>query len=1182
MADEEDKVRAKRLARLGGPTPGGASSSSSAASDRPLNPQSTDSSKPTLTPLPVLAATPVPQKPTVKAAAVQKPVATPQKTPTTVATPSATTYSPVAQAKKPGLSPKAYVEAFLADQDFEHKLVTGILGVTLTGSALSSDFPVPRFPPTPTPVPQLIDELADNPSSIADPASFKLSSSNFEAALFARLSLPSNALDHSEPLPDYLIACWRRTGEWKRRLTGVTARVDELEKDTGSGSPDERAVLVSAARGLIAEREADLNRFVGLLVNYTGLILGEASEMFSVQESIRSLGPRYVAQHLLIPDAEEAERRVPKGFLADIVKQSDADTVPGLLGPLVQFVSDTMRKRGLVSKGSEWQLPVRALGNLISISEVALQIPKLPTFKSEGIAANLVERETILGPFLAAGSLMPDSDPELSSTYFASPEGTIRTISERSDEGTEDLNDYGGRNPGDVKSAVESLRGIGGSLQSAIFNTIVMPLIKTSPEARDAVLTYIAQSIAANEDRAKMQFDRRVTSTDGFLFGFLRHLHRLAEPFLEPSYSKLSLLDPDYFFRSSRWPKQFVTGITRVVADAREAEERSKELEAKSTGNYKAHFVSEVFHLSLASAQYGVMSAIRSFGGMSRHLGEIRRAIEGLRRGRSGWSERERLTNEVMLRRLATMYDKFLGDRFATSSALLDPNFLLVHLRLLSFTIAHLLRTALVGLGASPTGTDWRLVARGITLKVPTPAGELVLAHLPDPPSVWRCLPEWLVDDVCEFYVFVCRNALPTFEQFQRDEIVTLCMWLLLNPKWVRNPYLKAKLVDVLFHFTQPMYRTADGRGVGRLDDIFSSHPMCREYLVEALTRFYVDVEQTGTHTQFYDKFNIRYNISTILRTVWTDQNHRSRLVALSRDRELGGFVRFVNMLVNDVTFLLDEGISKLVEIRTVQQEMADARTWGAQTEDHRRDREQVLTSAERQASSYMSLANETVNMFARMTGDEHIAAAFAAPELVGRMALMLNHNLATLVGPKCTELKVQNPDRYFFNPKRLLNELVQIYMNLSRRDEFVVAVAQDTRNYKRGYFERAKDILVVRTRMRNENELRPLEEFVLKVDAAVIAGEQEEEDIGDFPEEYRDAILYTLMEDPVQLPSSKAIVDRSTIRTQLLNDPHDPFNRQPLRYEELVPLPDLKKEISEWKAARRRPRDGPVPMDLS
>ena len=47
---------------------------------------------------------------------------------------------------------------------------------------------------------------------------------------------------------------------------------------------------------------------------------------------------------------------------------------------------------------------------------------------------------------------------------------------------------------------------------------------------------------------------------------------------------------------------------------------------------------------------------------------------------------------------------------------------------------------------------------------------------------------------------------------------------------------------------------------------------------------------------------------------------------------------------------------------------------------------------------------------------------------------------------------------------------------------------------------------------------------------------------------------MYTLMEDPVILPASRQTIDRSTIRSHLLSDPNDPFNRAPLKIEDVVP----------------------------
>jgi len=35
------------------------------------------------------------------------------------------------------------------------------------------------------------------------------------------------------------------------------------------------------------------------------------------------------------------------------------------------------------------------------------------------------------------------------------------------------------------------------------------------------------------------------------------------------------------------------------------------------------------------------------------------------------------------------------------------------------------------------------------------------------------------------------------------------------------------------------------------------------------------------------------------------------------------------------------------------------------------------------------------------------------------------------------------------------------------------------------------------------------------------------------------------------------------------MNDPHDPFNRAPLKLEEVVPLPELKQKIQDYKSEK-------------
>jgi len=79
--------------------------------------------------------------------------------------------------------------------------------------------------------------------------------------------------------------------------------------------------------------------------------------------------------------------------------------------------------------------------------------------------------------------------------------------------------------------------------------------------------------------------------------------------------------------------------------------------------------------------------------------------------------------------------------------------------------------------------------------------------------------------------------------------------------------------------------------------------------------------------------------------------------------RDSEGFVRFVNLLLNDTTYLLDEALIKLAEIHSYQLRMKDQETWHAMPQNERVEAERNLATAERMATTYMHLANETVNM---------------------------------------------------------------------------------------------------------------------------------------------------------------------------------------------------------------------------
>jgi ubiquitin conjugation factor E4 B len=77
--------------------------------------------------------------------------------------------------------------------------------------------------------------------------------------------------------------------------------------------------------------------------------------------------------------------------------------------------------------------------------------------------------------------------------------------------------------------------------------------------------------------------------------------------------------------------------------------------------------------------------------------------------------------------------------------------------------------------------------------------------------------------------------------------------------------------------------------------------------------------------------------------------------------------------------------------------------------------------------------------------------------------------------------------------------------------------------------------------------------------------------ELGEIPEPFLDPIMDCFMKDQVKLPTSGVTVDRAVITRHLLNDPSDPFNRNPLTVANLKTDVALLQEMEEWRRSRLR-----------
>jgi ubiquitin conjugation factor E4 B len=344
----------------------------------------------------------------------------------------------------------------------------------------------------------------------------------------------------------------------------------------------------------------------------------------------------------------------------------------------------------------------------------------------------------------------------------------------------------------------------------------------------------------------------------------------------------------------------------------------------------------------------------------------------------------------------------------------------------------------------------------------------------------------------------------------------------------------------------------------------------------------YGDVEATG----HYDKTTHRMKVAALLNYLWAQPAHRPAFHSIALDTSR--FVGFANGIINHTTSVLTEALARLPVIRDTTRRMADAGAWSALSEEERRAAEAGLDESVNAAKGSLLLANQTTAMLAVLTQDATLRDQLMREELVDRLAAMLAKTLATLAGPRGIELKVDSPEKYHFHPRQLLADVLAAMLHLAPLPRFVTAVAES--GLLNDAAVTAKVLAVVQRIAVLPEAPRPADAdvclpafagFLDRVRAARASLADEAEVLQDYPEEFADPLLATLMRDPVRAPSGYTY-DRACILQHVMNTPSDPFTRQPLRVEDLQPQPELKARIDAWvadkvaAAAQRRAEAAP------
>lgn len=673
-----------------------------------------------------------------------------------------------------------------------------------------------------------------------------------------------------------------------------------------------------------------------------------------------------------------------------------------------------------------------------------------------------------------------------------------------------------------MSMAYSSIRMACNNHASQVHN-LLLKCIKVSPVLKDAVISFMANTSILNKDRAKMRFDMRLVSPDGLVMGMFRVLVKFCDPFLGLGNTKADLIDPYYYETSNRIPTDEMTKIN--MEDSVYAEYKKSvvaTIEAKSP-----NFISEMYYIALQFFRISYVTEINAINNMARYRRELQDHVDAIK------EELGKQPSNLMLKMNLDRATKQLsaietGMRLSDIS-LMDPDLI---------ESVYLVITLML---------SWMLKVAKADSACNLPA---------EPEKRFISLPEHVLETVSEVVLFISRSH-PHFWTPARpvEPLVQFLMAFLDRPEYIKNPYIRSKFIDIMHDWTRSPSS----------EQIFDLFPMMVNGLAGKLMRFYIEVERTGASSQFYDKFNIRYSISMIIRCLWDHPVYRAKIKEASEDRVT--FIQFINFILNDISFLLDEAMMKLVDIHTYQIELEDG-TISRLTAEEQKARADSFRKTESMCQAYAQLGGETLNMLAYLT--KPIQEPFLQDEVIDHFAAMLNYNLVHLAGPKCRDLKVKEPEKYHFQPRVWLGNLIKVFLNMAPKQKFLQALARDGRSFQPETFMKAA-ALIGRLGLGSEQDIATFIQMIEKVQSIQRADVLDEEDLGDIPDEFLDPLMATLMEDPVTLTTSGTTVDRKTIVAHLLNHKIDPFNRMPITMEEVVSNTELKLCIDQFLADKRK-----------
>ncbi|KAK9512148.1 hypothetical protein O3M35_000634 [Rhynocoris fuscipes] len=816
-----------------------------------------------------------------------------------------------------------------------------------------------------------------------------------------------------------------------------------------------------------------------------------------------------------------------------ILSEDDPQTLTLAFSPVLQAIASDFAKATVMTFPRTHFLLLNSFVSIPPLAELIIDF-SLPRTTNVGVAF----ADTLIGAMLNLSCLPKSVDGLVE--YFEKPlEGALSALE------------------GNLWTAMNEL--------CERIHALLEQLLRGSTVLRHKTLTWLGTCLDANIPRGRLWattslgFPGAVGSvSDGFALNLASVLLRLSQPFITDR-RKILKIDPTYPSYGKE-PKSEALGEFGVHCRSLGLETCLQPLgenEEKLRSKQPFNFITECFFMTQRAIDLSVRVVLERTQQLYQEIGRLQQTLTD---AQARVQPRQDIV-ETFRERMELEMSRYLCMR----CALLEP----VMLKLLGqFEVAT--ATWLIQIVLDPIVEDRISYA-------PVAYRELTFP-LPDmaPPTL-KCIPELIVESVGRYMKLAKTYSPQSLESgglALMEPLLSVLLVFMGSKEHARNPHLRALLAQSLECLLprdreQPSLNP-NPLGVFFREKLFLEHPH-RIQIARCLLDVFVSIEMTGEAVAFEQKFNYRRPMYIVMDYLWGLPEHRAAFKDLAEEAEANMeevtpplFLRFLNLLMNDAIFLLDEALSNMAQLRTMQT-ARDNGEWDQLSPEERDRNERSFRHIGMTARFDNILGKETIHTLEYMSSE--ILSILCHSTMVDRVAAMLNYFLYHLVGPNKKNFKVKDHSEYKFDPGAIVKDICKIYIHLGSNSKFCSAVSRDGRSYSPQLCTYAKDVLA---RIGGADLVLELEVVFEEVARLATMQQTDEELLAEAPEEFLDPIMSTLMTDPVTLPSSRINIDRTTIARHLLSDQTDPFNRSPLTMNMVKSNKELKERIDAWIMEKR------------